>query len=83
MIHLVGEHMLFEILGRIEHGTGFEQGDVDAEIGQDLDGGAAAGAGADHDHVEHLGTTLDLEHVGSLSISHSGDWRAHGGQQWD
>ena len=58
MVHLVGQHVLLEILGRIEHGTGFEQRDVDAEIGEDLDGRAATGAGADDHDVEHLGTTL-------------------------
>ena len=51
MIHLVGQDVPFEILGRIEHRTGFEQSDVDAELGQDLNRGAAASARADDDHV--------------------------------
>ena len=59
--------MLLEILVRIEHGPGFEQRDVDAEIGQNLDGGAAAGAGADHHDIMNFGRTLNLEHAKSLS----------------
>ena len=72
MVHLVGQHVLLEILGGIEHRSGFEQRDVDAEIGENLDSRAAAGAGADDDDVEYLGTALDLEHEFSIRISQFG-----------
>ncbi len=55
--------MLFEILGRIEHGPRLEESYVDAEISEDFNGCAAAGAGADDHDVENLGTALHLEHV--------------------
>ena len=54
MIHLVGPDMLLEILRRIEHGSGFQQRDVDAQIGEHLDHRAAAGARPDHHHIVHL-----------------------------
>lgn len=63
VVHLVGQDVLLEILGGIEHGARFEKGDADAEIGEYFDGSAAAGAGADYYDVEYLRTTSDLEHV--------------------
>src|SRR5262245_21028502 len=62
MVNLIGQQVLLEILGRVEHGSGFEKGDVHAEIGKDFDGGPAAGSGADDDDVENLGTASDLKH---------------------
>ena len=67
--NLIGGDVLLKIPGGIEHGAGFEQSDVNAEVGEDLDGGAAAGARADDDHVERLGTTIDLQHPGSLYLN--------------
>src|SRR5437879_523397 len=69
--------MLLEILSRIEHGSGIEQGDAEAEVGEDLDGGAAAGARADDGHVEYLGGTYDLQHLrrGPVLNITSGDAR--------
>ena len=59
--------MLLEILLRVEHGPGFQQRDVDAQVGQDLDNRAAAGARTNHHHVVHFWTALDLEHVPNIS----------------
>src|SRR2546421_189587 len=63
MIHLVRQHVLFEILGGIEHRSGFEESDAHSEVGEDLDGRAATRSGADDYDVENLRTALDLEHV--------------------
>ncbi len=63
MIHLVRKHVLLEILGRIEHRSGFEEGHAHPEVGEDLDGRAATGAGADDDNIKNLRTALDLKHV--------------------
>src|SRR5215510_14984322 len=73
MIHLVRQHVLLEILGRIKHRSGLEESHAHSEIGKDLDGCAASGAGADDNNVENLWTALDLEHV-SLRISHIEAW---------
>ena len=62
MVHLVGGDVLFEVLGGVEVGSGFEEDARDAEIGQHFDGGAAAGAGSDHDDVRNLWRTYDLQH---------------------
>ncbi len=62
MVHLIGPHVLLEILCGIEHRAGFEQGDVDAEIGENFDCRAASGAGADDHDVENLGSACNLEH---------------------
>src|SRR5256885_16793455 len=63
MIHLVRQHVFLEILGRIEHRSGLEESHANSKVGEDLDSGAATGAGADDHHIENLRITLDLEHV--------------------
>ena len=63
VVHLVGQHVLLEILGWIEHGPRLEESDANAEVCEDFNGSAATGAGADNYNVENLRTTLHLEHV--------------------
>ena len=46
----------------IEHGAGFEQRDVDAEVGQDFGDCAAAGARSNDHHVVDGRTWSDLKH---------------------
>ena len=62
MVDFIGPDVLFEILLRIEHGSGFEQRDVDSLIGEHFHGSAAAGAGTNHHDVMHLRRTLNLGH---------------------
>ena len=52
--------MLFEILGRVEHRAGFEQGDIDAQIREDLHGRSAAGTRSDHDYVVYGAAAINL-----------------------
>ena len=65
MRHIVGPHALLEIGLGIQHWAGFEQRDIHAQIGEDLDHRAAARTGADDDHIRDLGFGLDLKHAGS------------------
>ena len=62
VVHLVGEDMFLEIFGGGQHRTGFEQRHVQAAIRKDLDGRAAARSRSDHNHVENLGRSDDLQH---------------------
>ena len=60
VIHVMREHVLLVILFGIQHGTRFQEGHLNALPGQDLDRGAAAGAGTDDHDVVHLGTSNDF-----------------------
>jgi hypothetical protein len=60
--------MFLEVRVRVEHGTRFEQRNIDSQIRQDLDDRAAAGARAHYHYIEDLGRTNDLEHLGFFSI---------------
>src|SRR5438445_12089424 len=62
VVHLVGPHMLLEILGGIEHGTGFEQRDFDPEVGENFDHGTSTSARTNDHDVVHVWTALNLEH---------------------
>ena len=66
MIDFPGPHVLLEVLAGIEHGTRFEQRDLDAEVGEDFDGSAATGSGADHYYVVYFGCSLYLWHDSDL-----------------
>src|SRR5215471_1881956 len=43
VIDLVWPQVFFEVAGRIQHGSGFEQCDMDAQAGQDLHHSASTG----------------------------------------
>src|SRR5258708_33591797 len=64
VVHLVRPHVLFEILRGIDHRTGFEECDGDAEVGEDLGDGSAPGAGADNDDVVNRTALEDLHGYG-------------------
>ena len=57
---LVWGVMFFEVASRIDHGTGFEQQDIDAEVRQDLDHRPPTRAGADHDDIVYRTAALYL-----------------------
>src|SRR5439155_25306003 len=69
MRHLVRPHVFLEILGWIQHWTGFQQGDIHSQIGQYLCRGAAAGSRADDHHVVNRCAADDLKHS-ELIVSH-------------
>ncbi len=75
MVHLVRPDMLFEILHGIQHRPGLEQRHVDSQIGEHFGDGAAAGAGANYNHVVHLGTALDLQHDSDYITARGGQRR--------
>src|SRR4051794_10436335 len=53
-------HVLFEILGRIQHGTRFDQSYIDPEIGKHFDGGASTCSGSNDNDVVDRTAAIDL-----------------------
>ena len=58
---VVGRPLVFFIVpGGVEHRAGFDEGDVDAELRENLYHGSAAGAGTDYDDVKDGSVSLHL-----------------------
>src|SRR5262245_4706417 len=64
---LVWPQVFFEVAGGVQHRSGFEQGDLNAQIGQDLHNRASSGPGADDHHVVDGSTDGRLHHA-SLTL---------------
>ena len=62
VIHVMREQVLLIVLFGVQHGTRFQEGDLNALPGQDLDRGAASGTRPDDHDVVHLGTSNDFKH---------------------
>jgi hypothetical protein len=54
--------VLLEVLGGVDRRPGFDESDVDTQIGEDLGYGSAAGSGTDDGDVINLRTGRDLQH---------------------
>src|SRR5262249_1035960 len=81
VIDLVRPNVFFEIAGGIQHGSGFEQCDADAQASQHLYHGASAGAGTDNYYVVD-GRSAACLHYGKFRLSTVGvsrRWCGFGG----